>query len=90
MDWATVIESISQLGFPIFCVLACAFYINSQSKIQMEDMNRYLEQQRTDSIERETKYQEQIEHFGDTLQKFNETLNRIDTRLAVVEDAVKK
>lgn len=90
MDWSIIIENISQLGFPIFCVLGCAFYINSQSKIQREDMNRYLEQQRTDSIERETKYQEQIGHFSDTLQKFNETLNRIDTRLAVVEDAVKK
>ena len=67
-------ELITQVGFPIACVMGCAYFIWQKS-----------EQNRADTLRREEKMFQQLERFGNTLDSFNTTLTKIDTRLEVLE-----
>ena len=69
-----IVNFISSLGFPVACVVACAYYIII--------INR---QSREDTKAREERMYSQLEKFSSSLDNFNETLVRIDTRLATVE-----
>ena len=70
-------EFISTLGFPIACVVACAYYIII--------INR---QSREDTKAREERMYSQLDKFSDSLDNFNATLVRIDTRLEAVEKKI--
>lgn len=73
-----VTNIINTLGFPIACVVACGFFIWKTQQ-----------QAREDNRERETKMFEQLDKFGDSLDSFNNTLTKIDARLAAVEKELK-
>ena len=70
-------EFISSLGFPVACVVACAYYIII--------INR---QSREDTKAREERMYSQLEKFSSSLDNFNATLVRIDTRLEAVEKKI--
>ena len=65
-----VINIITNLGFPISCVIACGYYINK--------INTQL---RNDNISRESNLMNKLDNFSDTMIKFNETLTKIEIRL---------
>ena len=67
-------QIITNLGFPIACVVGCAYFIWHTTQ-----------QGRTDNIRREEKMYEQFSKFGDSLDSFNTTLTKIDSRLEIVE-----
>lgn len=69
---------IANLGFPIACVLGCAYFIYNNNKSQRED-----------SQKREDRMFKQLENFGTTMDNFNQTLTKIDSRLEALENKVK-
>lgn len=67
-------QIITNLGFPIACVCGCAYFIWNTTQ-----------QAREDNKERENRLYNQLEKFGEAMEKFNDTLIKIDTRLGAVE-----
>lgn len=77
MEAATLIDLIPTLGFPVICVIALGWFM---SKMWSDNNKR--------SIEREERMSKQIDRFGDSLDNFNITLIKIDTRLEQVEKKI--
>ena len=73
-----IIQLISNLGFPIACVIACGYYIMQMTK-----------QAREDTKAREERLYSQLDKFSTSLNNFNTTLIRIDARVGVIEDKLK-
>ena len=69
-----VINLITNLGFPIVCVIACAYFINYIIKAEREENQR-----------REEKYIETINKFSIVLEKVNDNLSAINKRLEYFE-----
>ena len=66
---------ITNLGFPIVCVIACAYFINYIIKAEREENKR-----------REEKYIETINKFSIVLEKVNDNLSAINKRLEYFEN----
>ena len=66
---------ITTLGFPIVCVIACAYFINYIIKAEREENQR-----------REEKYIETINKFSIVLEKVNDNLSAINKRLEYFEN----
>ena len=66
---------ITTLGFPIVCVIACAYFINYIIKAEREENKR-----------REEKYIETINKFSVVLEKVNDNLSAINKRLEYFEN----
>ena len=66
---------ITNLGFPIVCVIACAYFINYIIKSEREENQR-----------REEKYIETINKFSDVLEKVNDYLSANNKRLEYIEN----
>ena len=65
-----VTNLITNLGFPIVCVIACAYFINYIIKAEREENQK-----------REEKYIETINKFSVVLEKVNDNLSAINKRL---------
>lgn len=85
-----IINAISTLGFPI-AVAVAAFYVYAKfvSK-QMDACAKREEALMEQSRQREEKLAGQLDKFTDTLNNFNITLTKIDTRLELIEKEVHK
>ena len=70
-----LIKLITNLGFPIVCVIACAYFINYIIKAEREENKR-----------REEKYIETINKFSVVLEKVNDNLSAINKRLEYFEN----
>ena len=70
-----VINLITNLGFPIVCVIACAYFINYIIKAEREENKR-----------REEKYIETINKFSTVLEKVNDNLSNNNKRLEYIEN----
>ena len=70
-----VVNLITNLGFPIVCVIACAYFINYIIKAEREENKR-----------REEKYIETINKFSTVLEKVNDNLSAINKRLEYFEN----
>ena len=70
-----VTNLITNLGFPIVCVIACAYFINYIIKAEREENQR-----------REEKYIETINKFSVVLEKVNDNLSAINKRLEYFEN----
>ena len=70
-----VINLITNLGFPIVCVIACAYFINYIIKAEREENQK-----------REEKYIETINKFSDVLEKVNDNLSANKKRLEYIEN----
>ena len=66
---------ITTLGFPIVCVIACAYFINYIIKAE-----------RDENLKREEKYIETINKFSLVLEKVNDNLSGINKRLEYFEN----
>ena len=66
---------VTTLGFPIVCVIACAYFINYIIKAEREENQK-----------REEKYIETINKFSVVLEKVNDNLSAINKRLEYFED----
>ena len=73
-----IVSVISNVGFPIACVLGCAYFIYKSWQANNEI-----------SKEREDKLFNQLDKFGDTMTALNTTLVSIDKRLTILEERVK-
>lgn len=90
MDFNTVQQLITTLGFPIVCVLGLSWFVYKVWKDSREDMKQQMQRLEQDSKERENKLYEQIDKFGESLNSFNATLIKIDTRLDYLEKEYRK
>ena len=66
---------VTTLGFPIVCVIACAYFINYIIKAERDENQR-----------REEKYIETINKFSVVLEKVNDNLSAINKRLEYFEN----
>lgn len=74
MDIQIVTSLISTVGFPIVCVIGMAYFFYKMWQKNSDREDKALAQSAA-----------QMEKFSNSLDKFNETLIRIDTRLEAVE-----
>ena len=70
-----VINLITNLGFPIVCVIACAYFINYIIKAEREENQK-----------REEKYIDTINNFSVVLDKVNDNLTTNNKRLEYIEN----
>ena len=70
-----ITSAITTLGFPIICVIACAYFINNMIKAQREENQN-----------REEKYIETINNFTIVMNKDNENLITNNKRLEYIEN----
>ena len=66
---------VTSLGFPIVCVIACAYFINYIIKAEREENQK-----------REEKYIETINQFSIVMDKVNDNLIAINKRLEYIEN----
>ena len=66
---------ITNLGFPIVCVIACAYFINYIIKAEREENQK-----------REEKYIETINQFSVVMDKVNDNLIANNKRLEYIEN----
>ena len=66
---------VTTLGFPIVCVIACAYFINYIIKAERQENQK-----------REEKYIETINKFSVVLEKVNDNLSAINKRLEYFEN----
>lgn len=70
---------ITNLGFPIVCVIACAYFINYIIKAE-----------RKENQEREEKYIDTINKFSTVLEKVNDNICTNNKRLEYIENKLDK
>ena len=66
---------ITTLGFPIVCVIACAYFINYIIKAEREENQK-----------REEKYIETINKFSTVLERVNDNISTNNKRLEYIEN----
>ena len=70
-----VVNLITNLGFPIVCVIGCAYFINYIIKAEREENQK-----------REEKYINTINNFSVVLDKVNDNLTTNNKRLEYIEN----
>ena len=70
-----VVNLITNLGFPIVCVIACSYFINYIIKAEREENQK-----------REEKYIDTINNFSVVLDKVNDNLTTNNKRLEYIEN----
>ena len=70
-----IAKLITNLGFPIVCVIACAYFINYIIKAEREENIRW-----------EENFIETINKFSVVLEKVNDNLSAINKRLEYFEN----
>lgn len=66
---------VTNLGFPIVCVVACAYFINYIIKSEREENQK-----------REEKYIETINKFSTVLERVNDNIGTNNKRLEYIEN----
>ena len=70
-----IVNLVTTLGFPIVCVIACAYFINYIIKAEREENQK-----------REEKYIETINQFSVVMDKVNDNLIANNKRLEYIEN----
>ena len=70
-----IVPLITNLGFPIVCVIGCAYFINYIIKAERDENQK-----------REEKYIDTINKFSVVLEKVNDNLSAINKRLEYFEN----
>ena len=70
-----IVNLVTTLGFPIVCVIGCAYFINYIIKAERDENQK-----------REEKYIETINKFSVVLEKVNDNLSAINKRLEYFEN----
>ena len=66
---------VTNLGFPIVCVVACAYFINYIIKAEREENQK-----------REEQYIVTINNFTSVMERLNESINNNSKRLEYIEN----
>lgn len=85
MDQTAVSTLVSNLGFPIVAVIACAIYIWKMTEAQREDNRERIKE----FEQREDDFNTQLKNFNDVLNKIDSVLIKIDMRLEALEEEKK-
>ena len=82
-------QMITNLGFPIACVVGLAYYFVQKDKSSREDINKIIDNLREDNkLDREL-YRDTIDKFDNKLDKFAIALESNNNRLESIEDDIK-
>lgn len=82
-------QMISNLGFPIACVVGLSYYFVQKDKSSREDINKIIDNLREDNkIDREL-YRDTIDKFDSKLDKFAIALESNNNKLESIEDDVR-
>lgn len=82
-------QMISNLGFPIACVVGLAYYFVQKDRSSREDINKIIDNLREDNkIDREL-YRDTIDKFDSKLDKFAIALENNNNKLEAIEDDVR-
>lgn len=84
-----IVNVISTLGFPIFTTVALFCFCVKYLDKQVENNNKREAQIISACNAREERFSQQIDKLADTLNNFNITLTKIDSRLEVLEKIIK-
>ena len=82
-------QMITNLGFPIACVVGLAFYFVQKDKASWEDINKIIDNLREDNKLDRDLYRDTIDKFDSKLDKFAIALESNNNRLESIEDDVK-
>lgn len=74
-----ITKLITNLGFPIVCVIACAYFINYMIRTEREENQK-----------REQNYIDTINKFSVVLEKVNENISTNNKRLEYIENKIDK
>ena len=85
-----IVSVVEGLGFTVACVVSCGIFIWKTQQQSREDAINREEREREETAKREERMYSQLDKFGDSMDKFNDTLIVIDTRLQRVEKEVIK
>lgn len=85
MDLQTIVDLISSLGFPIVAVIALGFFVYKISLLYRNDYNNRIQEIESSAERRETKFYELLSESNEVLERFNDTLIRIDAKLESIE-----
>lgn len=85
MDLQTIVDLISSLGFPIVAVIALGFFVYKISLLYRNDCNNRIKEIESFAEKRENKFYEQLSESNEVLERFNDTLIRIDAKLESIE-----
>ena len=78
-------QMITNLGFPIACVVGLAYYFVQKDKSSREDINKIIDNLREDNkLDREL-YRDTIDKFDSKLDKFAIALESNNNRLENIE-----
>ena len=82
-------QMITNLGFPVACVVGLAYYFVQKDKSSREDINKIIDNLREDNkLDREL-YRDTIEKFDNKLDKFAIALENNNNKLEAIEDDIK-
>lgn len=82
-------QMITNLGFPIACVVGLAYYFVQKDKSSREDINKIIDNLREDNkLDREL-YRDTIDKFDSKLDKFAITLENNNSELSVIKDDIR-
>ena len=82
-------EIVSNLGFPIACVVGLAYYFVQKDKASRADINKIIDNLREDNkLDREM-YRNSIEKFNSKLDKFAIALENNNSELSVIKDDIR-
>ena len=90
MDYSGITSMVTNLGFPIFCVIVLGFFVYKIWQQSAGDYRCREERMCAENKAREERMFTQLEKFSASLDNFNTTLSRIDTRLDEVEKKIEK
>lgn len=85
MDLQTIVDLISSLGFPIVAVIALGFFVYKISLLYRNDYNSRIQEIESSAERRETKFYGLLSESNEVLERFNDTLIRIDAKLESIE-----
>ena len=82
-------QMITNLGFPIACVVGLAYYFVQKDKSSREDINKIIDNLREDNkLDREL-YRDTIHKFDSKLDKFAIALENNNSELSVIKDDIR-
>ena len=82
-------QMITDLGFPIACVVGLAYYFVQKDKASREDINGVINNLREDNKTDRELYKETIDKFDNKLDMFAIALENNNNRLSRIESDIK-
>ena len=82
-------QMITNLGFPVACVIGLAYYFVQKDKTSREDINNIISNLREDNKNDREIYKEIIDKFDSKLDKFAIALENNNNKLGTIESDIK-